>query len=598
MTNFKDLYKKYKIDFICLIALFFIFCFIAYKKAPYLSLFIVDIGREAFIPDQMLQGKLLYKDLFNIFGPLGYQINCFLFSIFGSKIPTLEFAGLLNSSIILLLYYIIARLFTNTKTSFLYTLLIMFICVFYIDLSSYIFPYTYSLIYAITFVLASIVCFFITLKYQNSQKISYLIYLSYFFAGAAITSKYDYIPYCLVLFVLTFIYIKPSFKKFLLLLTSFLTVPVISYGILFLQGVTLADYIDNWKHANNLANSRYLHYLYKKSSGTMLPIDVNPQTVINFFTGNICFIFLSLAYYFLNKIKNNNKYIIYIYDITYLILGYLITYYIAINAFLIFINYVVYLIFICILISNIKTKDVSFHNNLYLILIIFSICLCAKTLFFINLITYGTFTVPLLILVFIIFLQEYLPNKFSFINENIIKRLMALLMILFTIGAYIYSNRFTIEYKTLIHTEKGDIASSTKIAKTIQNLLIYIDNNIDKNASIFVIPEGVMINYVTGRKMPVPKLYSLVPNHYDAFKTPYILEELSEHKPDYIIILTRPMPEYGVDNVFGKNLQERKIYQWIRDNYTYQKSIDTVMPPNKSVSFIKTKLEFLIYEKK
>lgn len=595
MTKLKELCKRFKLDIICLTGLFFIFCFIAYKRAPYLSLFIIDIGREAFIPDQMLQGKLLYKDLFNIFGPLGYQINCLFFSIFGSKISTLEFAGLLNSSIILLLYYIIARFFTSVKTVFLYTLLMMFMCVFYIDLSSYVFPYTYSLIYAITFVLVSIVCFLITLKYQSSQKISYLIYLSYFFAGAAITSKYDYIPYCLILFILTLIYIKPSFKKILLCMTAFFTVPIISYGILFLQGVTFADYIDNLNHANNLANSSYLHYLYRKSSGTMLQIEVYPQSIINFFIGNICFIILSLAYYFINNLKKT-KYLIFLYDVIYLILGYVIIYHISINTFFLFLNYVVFLIFTYFLILKIKKANIS-NFNLYFILIIFSICCCAKTFFFINLKTYGTFTVPLLILVFIVFLQEYLPNRFTFINGNLIKRLMALLMILFTVGSYIYSERLTITQKTLIYTEKGYIATAKKLADTIQNLLNYINTNIDKNASIFVVPEGVMINYVTGRKMPIPKLYSIVPNHLDAFGNSYILNELSEHKPDYIIICKRPIAEYGMNEVFGKNFQERKIYQWILNNYKYQKSIDTEAVENKSLPFIKTKFEFAIYKK-
>ena len=596
MAELKAICKRFKLDIIALIGLFFIFCFIAYKRAPYLSLFIVDIGREAFIPDQMLQGKLLYKDLFNIFGPLGYQINCLLFSIFGSKISTLEFAGLINSSIILLLYYSISRLFTSARTSFFYTMLLMTMCIFYTDLSSYIFPYSYPVIYAITFVLISILCFFINFKYENTKVSSYFIYLSYFFAGASITSKYDYIPYCLVLFILTFIYIKPSFKKFLLLLTAFFTVPIISYGFLFLQGVTFADYSDNWHHANKLANSSYLHYLYRKSSGTMLPIYVYPQSIINFFIGNTCFILLSLAYYFLSKVKSN-KYLIFVIDILYLTIGYLITYYIAINSLLIFINYVVYLIFIYIFISKLKNKDVSLQDNLYFFLITFSICLCAKTLFFINLKTYGTFTIPLLILVFIVFLQEYLPNKFKFLNGNIIKRLITLLLIIFAISSYIYSNNFTIKEKTLINTDKGYIATATKLADTIQNLLNYINTNIDKNASIYVVPEGVMMNYVTGRKMPVPKLYSIVPNHFDAFKTDYIIDELSNHKPDYIIVCKRPMPEYGVDEAFGNNFQEKELYRWIRENYSYKKTIETVIE-NKSIPFLKTTFNFIIYETK
>ena len=58
---------------------------------------LIDFGREVYYPEQILEGKVLYKDLFNIYGPLSYQINAVLYKIFGAKLSTL-YGNLYNCS--------------------------------------------------------------------------------------------------------------------------------------------------------------------------------------------------------------------------------------------------------------------------------------------------------------------------------------------------------------------------------------------------------------------------------------------------------------------------------------------------------------------
>ena len=54
---------------------------------------IVDSFREAYIPQQMIKGQVLYKNIFNIYAPLSYIINAVLYSIFGTKLWVLYTAG-------------------------------------------------------------------------------------------------------------------------------------------------------------------------------------------------------------------------------------------------------------------------------------------------------------------------------------------------------------------------------------------------------------------------------------------------------------------------------------------------------------------------
>jgi predicted membrane-bound mannosyltransferase len=87
--------------FFCILPVFFL----------HQGFLLIDTGREFYIPQQMLNGEVLYKDIFNIYGPLSYQINAILFAIFGIKINTLYLFGILNSYLIVLLSFLISREF-------------------------------------------------------------------------------------------------------------------------------------------------------------------------------------------------------------------------------------------------------------------------------------------------------------------------------------------------------------------------------------------------------------------------------------------------------------------------------------------------------
>ena len=51
-------------------------CFVFFKSNVYSPY--SDIGRELYIVQQMLNGEVLYKDIFNVYAPLGYQINALI----------------------------------------------------------------------------------------------------------------------------------------------------------------------------------------------------------------------------------------------------------------------------------------------------------------------------------------------------------------------------------------------------------------------------------------------------------------------------------------------------------------------------------------
>ena len=86
-----------------------------------------DSSREVYIPMVMNKGFSLYKDIFNVYAPLGYQMNASLFSVFGEKLDTLYIMGFINSTFILWGLYIILKLFLKKSSVVIFSILFLII---------------------------------------------------------------------------------------------------------------------------------------------------------------------------------------------------------------------------------------------------------------------------------------------------------------------------------------------------------------------------------------------------------------------------------------------------------------------------------------
>ena len=80
---------------------------------------LIDFGREVYYPEQILNGKILYKDLFNIYGPFAYQINAILYKIFGAKLSTLYGVGCVCSILTVSGIFMLSRGFQKNTKKFL-----------------------------------------------------------------------------------------------------------------------------------------------------------------------------------------------------------------------------------------------------------------------------------------------------------------------------------------------------------------------------------------------------------------------------------------------------------------------------------------------
>lgn len=463
-----------------------------------------DIGREFYIPWQINEGRILYKDIFNVYAPLGYQINAVILKLFSFKISAFYFMGAFSSFLSLLAVYFITKLYTDRVLAIIISVLVMVTCVFYPSISGYITPYSYSVLYAMT---AFLLSFLMLIVYKKSDDIKYFI-LSCLFMGFSICCKYEY---CLFFFILLCVgtYKKIGRKNALLSWGAFLFIPVVSFEILLVQGCTISDFVNSFNYMCKLASSESVKAFYS-------------------FSG-----FIPSIKFFMNAIKPSFIYP----SMHFIFLGY-------ITIFTLFVK-----------------KD-----KLQMLLNITAILVSLKCIGSLSLELYGTFFLPVLFINFAVFVYNY--KKYRVIYTSFFILLFGLI--------YLYTNFDLISVKL----NKQNVikvsgyfnlyTNNNYFSERYSQIIKFINENTKETDKILVLPEGVILNYLTKRKSD-NQFYYLIPPNVEIFTQEGIIQSLNKNLPDYVIVFYNKYPWYGTTS-FSLGYAA-KIQDFINNNYNVVESV-------------------------
>ena len=235
-------------------AIFFIFSFNRF------GMFFIDTSREVYVPMAMNNGAILYKDIFNVYSPLGYQINSILTNIFGDNLSTFYVIGFVNSLLFIIGFYLISDLFFKREKliSLLISLLITTSCIYAVSLVNYIFPYSYSVVFSLTMFVYSL--YFLLKYFRNCDRINLL--LSSFFFGVCLALKYEFLLFGIVLLGIV-LYKKEDIKTILISFLLFFIVPLISLLSVIVQGCTISDLINATKEILLLTTAQSVKKCYE-----------------------------------------------------------------------------------------------------------------------------------------------------------------------------------------------------------------------------------------------------------------------------------------------------------------------------------------------
>ncbi len=497
---------------------------------------LIDFGREVYYPERILEGKVLYKDLFNIYGPLSYQINAILYAVFGTKLSTLYGAGVICSILTVSGIYLIVRKFLSPFLSFASALFTIAAGVTTTSIFNFHFPYSWAVLYGLIAFLYSL---YFLLNFIESKKLSQL-YISTFLAGICITCKYDFLLYGLI--ILFFIIKEKNYKAFL----SFISAPLISYGILFIQGLRVSDLINFLSVVKSMAKSKTLMFFYQNSG-----IYFHPKALITDFI-----LFLKFAIPFAailggSYIFTKNK----AGGVILSVFGWL--------SFLWFFTENVKIAFGFLPLALLIFALCSYKKFTpkILVLVLSALAAGAKVFWILVIQSYGSFYISIVLTAFLALLFAYIPQKLEK-TAGVYLVAAGILMMIINFNTLALSNQ-------KISTDKGTIFTQKAFAQSTNELIDYL-NGTKGNAVIF--PEGMTVNFLAGVKAD-DYYNSLLPLYIETFGEDKIIGHYGANPPEYIIFNNLNMKDYYFNYICRD--YALAFCGFVKQNYNMEKVIDS-----------------------
>jgi hypothetical protein len=103
-------------------------------------------------------------------------------------------------------------------------------------------------------------------------------------------------------------------------------------------------------------------------------------------------------------------------------------------------------------------------------------------------------------------------------------------------------------------------------AMVAQEALHWIEANMPADADFAVLPEGVMLNYLSRRPNPTPYIV-FMKIEMIAFGEYHMFKALVEAEPDYIVLVHKDTGQYGVGYFGADPGYGREVMEWIDENY-------------------------------
>lgn len=474
----------------------------------------VDCFREAYIPTQIINGGVLYKNIFTIYAPFSYLFNALIFLIFGISLNVLYFAGFLTTAAITNLFFLISKNFIEKNYALGIILFFIASAVLSNNVFNFIFPYSYGIIYGILFILLSI---YFALK-KN-------FFWAYFMYSFAICSKYEFV--LLLPLLIWFSGKKDLWKNLLGLILPI----IINFLPLFIQGLSISDFVLSAKLAAGITSSKTLYWFY-----SITGLVFRPQILLIYL---ISFIKILIPFVLIYYFKN---WFVYCISLIYL--------YFAVNQ-----EILVYILPLILIMSLFRIKKTDKEG---LFFVFATLLISAKVFFALTLESYGIYYIlPALLSLFILLPQKY--HKTLFITLL----LSAIPIMTFNIQK-LENKNFKIE------TEKGVFYTYSKYGQPNSDLINYINNSTDKLDRVVIYPEGLFPNFVTGRSSD-NKIYSLIPLYAELFGEEIVIKRLEITKPEYIITSNYDTSNYYYSS-FG-NDYAADVMKYITQNYSTEKSL-------------------------
>lgn len=559
-------------DFSALLVTLFALLAMSWRRSAH---FLVDFGRELYVPWQLTEGKVLYRDLAYFNGPLSPYFNATLFRIFGVGITTLMVVNTLLLGVVLTLLYIGLGRLGGRLARFcgcLYFLVIFALSdIYQFGNYNFITPYSHEMTHG--FLLALITLFLLARYLKNPTPPTLL--LTGVVLGLVFLTKAEIFIATAGTVGLGVVLdawrrrspiLEPIQRLFLLAVGG--TVPVLGATLFLARTLPTAEalrgVIGSWAHvlAGEVTELRF----YKLYLGTLdLPNSLLRISVWSLFYLAAFGPVIEIA----RRIRPDSRVRIWITGAAGAWIAVITV--LALNT--LFPDDLIrpLPLFLVSTILVLLSRKPSHRQLLLILAAIFAVLMLTKIFFFTRVHHYGfVLAVPAFTVLVLVLLSE-LP-KWIERQGGYGRTLQVAALVFFAILTIDVARISATGYRRnavqlgegqdrLVVAEKGEL---------VVQALDWLQDNMTPDETLAVFPEGVMINYQLRRGNPAP-YFTLLPPEVIMFGEDRIVEAFDRQPPDVVAMVKRTTREYGF-TAFGQGYAEG-LDQWIRDNYQVVHSI-------------------------
>lgn len=537
---------------------------------------IIDTYRELFTPYELLKGKILYKDIFYPYGFLPPYIISWLYKIFGVSIITVVSCGIVITALMSFLLYKISRIFLDEVFSALVVITFLFVFAFgyyvYNGIFNFIMPYSYASTFFMLFTSAALYFF---LRFIKNDKRKYLIFWN-ILLSCAIWSRPDISLSVWIGFLfIGCVYIwknkvRDSIAIFFYFISP-LIISVLGYLVFLHRYNAFAGFKESIIDCIRINAGSALTRSWFGLDHPSLNIYMTIKSFILHITV-LALLGLSIALSSFKSFKDGTDS-----DSSQSIIGNLIvlTFGLLILFWgrrILFLQYrcipIILLIGIpLIFIKTVRASD--FKKNLSL-LALFIVSALTMLRIFLNTspINYGFYLLSLCLICYYIFYLDFFKTFLLRWIKIPSTHLSSAFFIFFTLLIIPHW-----EISSTMYSYKGMFATTDKgkifCMKSPRSVLFwqtvdYITQNTMTDETVAIFPEGVGINFFSGRSTPL-RYYTFLPPDVKTIGETRMIAEIKFSKLDYAVLVSRDTTEYGYP-VFGIDYA-KDILAYILQNY-------------------------------
>lgn len=539
---------------------------------------LVDAGREIYLPWQVAGGKVLYRDLAHLFGPVSVYWNALLFSLFGSSLAVLHGANAVLLALFSVLVFALAREWIGRSLALvpiiLFYLLLAFSHVDRLGNFNYITPYSTELVQGIYLSVLSL----FTAKLFAERGQPWLAGLLGVLAGVVFLLKSE-VFFALVSAEAVFLPLlffswpgtrRPVFKSLSFFLLGWAVFPVLA-AVYFAWRMPAGDAVRGllFMYLAPLRQTAEMKAYYGQMFGTKELAsnlaEAGRSLCVNGFAFASAIVCARLTFDSARPLWRYASILFALVSFGGLILAFLdydkIIFYTLPRAWpfllILGLGYALY---------RYAKSDGPKRALLAWIIgcIVFCDLLFAKTYLAVVFTYYGGFfTLPAFLLLFVFSVALVSRHARSRAARNVAT---AYIIAFFCIAASFATKHTLLAYRAKARTLNGvNDAIHMADPSSLQPILDELAYRAAPSDTLAVLPEGVMMNYLAN--LGSSTKYSVVmPFEWNLYGGKNMVGDVAAHPPDWILLLKRSLREYGHTCLGGS--YGRELTDWIDANYS------------------------------